>query len=109
MAKLCSRHSVGDSYDNAQAESVWSGFKRVAIHGEHFVTKAEAHRAIFSWIVSYLGLHTSIGNGRRSSTNDISRSVPWPHDSNLGPVLGRGPSSRTTDHPYTKLRQVSGR
>lgn len=55
--------SVGDSYDNAQAESVWSGFKREAIDGEHFATKAEARRAIFSWIVWYNStrLHTSIG------------------------------------------------
>jgi transposase InsO family protein len=55
--------SVGDSYDNAQAESVWAGFKREAIDGEHFATKAQARRAIFSWIVWYNStrLHTSIG------------------------------------------------
>jgi len=55
--------SVGDSYDNAQAESVWSGFKREAIDGEHFATKAQARRAIFSWIIWYNStrLHTSIG------------------------------------------------
>lgn len=56
--------SVGDSYDNAQAESVWSSFKREAIDGEHFATRAEARRAIFSWIIWYNStrLHTSIGN-----------------------------------------------
>jgi transposase InsO family protein len=56
--------SVGDSYDNAQAESIWSGFKREAIDHRHFATKAEARRAIFSWIVWYNStrLHTSIGN-----------------------------------------------
>jgi transposase InsO family protein len=55
--------SVGDSYDNAQAESVWAGFKREAIDGEHFATKAQARRAIFSRIVWYNStrLHTSIG------------------------------------------------
>jgi transposase InsO family protein len=55
--------SVGDSYDTAQAESVWSSFKREAIDHEHFATKAEARRAIFSWIVWYNStrLHTSIG------------------------------------------------
>ncbi|HEX3426068.1 MAG TPA: IS3 family transposase [Acidimicrobiales bacterium] len=55
--------SVGDSYDNAQAESVWAGFKREAIDGEHFATKAQARRAIFSWVVWYNStrLHTSIG------------------------------------------------
>lgn len=55
--------SVGDSYDNAQAESVWSSFKREAIDHEHFATKSEARRAIFSWIIWYNAtrLHTSIG------------------------------------------------
>lgn len=55
--------SLGDSYDNAQAELVWSSFKREAIDGEHFATKAEARRAIFSWIVWYNStrLQTSIG------------------------------------------------
>ncbi len=56
--------SVGDSYDNAQAESVWSSFKREAIDHRHFVTKAEARTAIFSWIIWYNAtrLHTSIGD-----------------------------------------------
>lgn len=55
--------SVGDSYDNAQAESVWSSFKREAIDHRQFATKAEARVAIFSWIVWYNAtrLHTSIG------------------------------------------------
>ncbi len=55
--------SVGDSYDNAQAEAVWSTFKREAIDHRHFATRAEARRAIFSWIVWYNStrLHTSIG------------------------------------------------
>ncbi len=55
--------SVGDSYDNAQAEAVWSSLKREAIDHRHFATRAEARRAIFSWIVWYNStrLHTSIG------------------------------------------------
>lgn len=56
--------SVGDSYDNAQAESVWSSFKREAIDHRRFATKAEARTAIFSWIIWYNAtrLHTSIGD-----------------------------------------------
>jgi len=56
--------SVGDSYDNAQAESVWASLKREAIDHRHFATRAEARRAIFSWIVWYNStrLHTSIGD-----------------------------------------------
>lgn len=55
---------VGDSYDNAQAESVWSSFKREAIDHRHFATRAEARVAIFSWIIWYNAtrLHTSIGD-----------------------------------------------
>jgi transposase InsO family protein len=56
--------SVGDSYDNAQAESVWSSFKREAIDHRHFATRAEARIARFSWIIWYNAtrLHTSIGD-----------------------------------------------
>ena len=71
--------SVGDSYDNAQAEAVWSTFKREAIDHRHFVTRAEARRAIFSWIVWYNAtrLHTSIGNRPPASTKHSCPSRPW--------------------------------
>jgi transposase InsO family protein len=54
---------VGNSYDNATAESLWSGFKREAVDGQHFATKAEARAAVFSWLVWYntQRLHSSIG------------------------------------------------
>lgn len=55
--------SVGDSYDNALAEAVWSGFKREAVDGEHFATKAEARAATFAWVTWYNAtrLHSSLG------------------------------------------------
>ena len=34
--------TVGDSYDNAMAESFFAGFKREVIDGEHFATRADA-------------------------------------------------------------------
>ena len=56
--------SVGDSYDNALAESFFSGFKREAVDNEHFATKAEARAASFSWLTWYntARLHSSLGN-----------------------------------------------
>lgn len=56
--------TVGDSYDNAMAESFFSGFKREAIDGEHFATRADARREIFAWLNWYnqTRLHSSIGD-----------------------------------------------
>jgi transposase InsO family protein len=56
--------TVGDSYDNAMAESFFSGFKREVIDGEHFATRAQARIQIFSWLNWYnrTRLHSSIGN-----------------------------------------------
>ena len=45
--------SVGDSYDNAMAESFWSSLKRELVDDAHFKTKEEARRAIFEWIIWY--------------------------------------------------------
>ncbi|MGH9078388.1 MAG: IS3 family transposase [Acidimicrobiales bacterium] len=68
--KLCRRlgitqsmGSVGDSFDNALCEAIWSGFKREAVEGERFATKAEARAAIFAWIIWYntTRLHSSLG------------------------------------------------
>ena len=56
--------TVGDSYDNAMAESFFASFKREVVDGEHFATRAEARAEIFAWCVWYNStrLHTSIGN-----------------------------------------------
>jgi transposase InsO family protein len=56
--------TVGDSYDNAMAESFFSGFKREAIDGEHFATRADARKEIFTWLTWYnqTRLHSSIGD-----------------------------------------------
>ena len=55
--------TVGDSYDNAMAESFFSGFKREVIDGEHFATRADAREEIFTWLNWYnrTRLHSSIG------------------------------------------------
>jgi transposase InsO family protein len=55
--------TVGDSYDNAMAESLWASLKRELVDGTYFATKAEARLAIFEWINWYNTerLHSSLG------------------------------------------------
>jgi len=54
--------TVGDSYDNAMAESFFSSFKREVVDGEHFSTRAEARAEIFAWLNWYntTRLHSSL-------------------------------------------------
>jgi transposase InsO family protein len=67
--KLCRRMgivqsmgTVGDSYDNALAESLWSSLKRELVDDSHFSTREEARLAIFEWIMWYNveRLHSSL-------------------------------------------------
>lgn len=55
--------AVGNSYDNAMAESLWSSLKRELVDHEHFTTKEEARIAVFEWIIWYNRerLHSSLG------------------------------------------------
>jgi transposase InsO family protein len=55
--------TVGDSYDNAMAESFWASLKRELVDDAHYATKDEARVAIFEWLVWYNRerLHSSIG------------------------------------------------
>jgi transposase InsO family protein len=54
--------SVGDSYDNALAESFWASLKRELVDDSHFATKEEARIAVFEWLVWYNRdrLHSSL-------------------------------------------------
>ncbi|MFK0296349.1 IS3 family transposase [Streptomyces sp. NPDC090442] len=42
--------SVGDSFDNALAESLWSTIKTEGIRGRTFTTRAEANLMLFKYI-----------------------------------------------------------
>jgi len=55
--------TVGDSYDNAIAESLWASLKREAVDLEHFTTIDEARKTVFEWLVWYNNerLHSSLG------------------------------------------------
>jgi transposase InsO family protein len=54
--------SVGDSFDNAMAESLWSSLKRELVDDASFGTKEEARLAVFEWITWYNNerLHSSL-------------------------------------------------
>jgi transposase InsO family protein len=54
--------TVGDSYDNAMAESFFASLKRELVDDEHFATRAEARTAVFEWLVWYNTdrLHSSL-------------------------------------------------
>jgi len=55
--------TVGDSYDNAMAESFWASLKRELVDDAHYATREEARVAVFEWLVWYNRerLHSSIG------------------------------------------------
>jgi transposase InsO family protein len=66
VAELGMVQSVGRTgvcWDNAVAESAWSSLKRELVHRHRFPTRAEARRAIFTWISTYNSrrLHSSLG------------------------------------------------
>lgn len=54
--------SVGDSYDNAMAESLWASLKR-EVADTKYSTKEAARAAVFEWIIWYnrQRLHSGIG------------------------------------------------
>ena len=55
--------SVGDSYDNAMAESFFSSLKRELVDVSHFNTIADARLEVFEWVIWYnrKRLHSSLG------------------------------------------------
>ena len=58
--------SVGDSYDNAMAESLWASLKKELVYRTVFSTREEARSEIFDWI------HWYNRSRRHSSIGDIS-------------------------------------
>lgn len=61
---ICSMSKRGDCYDNAAMESWNHSFKVEAIHGEKFISRAEAKHHIFEYIEIYYNrkrLHSRLG------------------------------------------------
>ena len=55
--------TVGDSFDNAMAESLWASLKKELVYRTRFETKIQARTEIFRWLNWYntKRLHSSIG------------------------------------------------
>jgi transposase InsO family protein len=68
--------TVGDSCDNAMAESFWASLKRELVDDAHYATKEEARTAVFGWLVWYnrQRLHSSIGYLPPEEYEDLLRS-----------------------------------
>jgi len=61
---VCSMSKKGDCYDNAAMESWNHSFKVEAVHGERFLTRAEAKQDTFEYIEVYYNrkrLHSKLG------------------------------------------------
>jgi hypothetical protein len=54
--------TIGDSYDNVMAESLWASLKKELIYRTTFSTRQEARTATFDWINWYnrKRIHSSI-------------------------------------------------
>lgn len=63
LGMLQSVGRTGVCWDNSVAESFWSSLKRELVHRYHFTTRAQARRAIFTWINYYNRerLHSTLG------------------------------------------------
>jgi hypothetical protein len=53
LGVIQSMGTVGDSYNNAMAESFFASLKRELVDDEHFATRAEARAAVFEWLIWY--------------------------------------------------------
>jgi len=71
LRALCLKHNIaqsvgriGSSQDNAVAESFWATLKRELVSRYRFATRAEARRAIITWINHYNARrrHSTLGN-----------------------------------------------
>jgi Integrase core domain len=69
--RLCSSHGIeqstgrtGSCHDNSPAESLWASLNRELVSRYRFASRAQARRAIMSWINHYnaVRLHSSLGN-----------------------------------------------
>jgi transposase InsO family protein len=63
MGIVQSMGTVGDSYDNAMAESFWASLKRELVEHTHYSTKKGARTAVFEWFMwyNYHRLHSALG------------------------------------------------
>ena len=85
--------SVGDSYDNAVAENLWSAIKVELLYwpGTTFATRAQAEAAIFRYIDGwYNPRRIQVGLGGLSPDEYEAAAFPFPRPGRLARRGGRG-------------------
>ena len=86
--------TVGDSYDNALAENLWSAIKTECVRRHEFATRAEANQAIFEYLDGFY-------NPRR-----IQKGLGWRSPDEFEAAHHAG---ELTEQDYTRLAELAQR
>lgn len=86
--------TVGDSYDNALAENLWSAIKTECVRRHDFVTRAEANQALFEYLDGFY-------NPRR-----IQKGLGWRSPDEFEAAHAAG---ELTEADYTRLAELAAR
>jgi hypothetical protein len=86
--------TVGDSYDNALAENLWSAIKTECVRRREFATRAEANQAVFEYIDMFY-------NPRR-----IQKGLGWRAPDEFEAAHHAG---ELTEQDYTRLAELAQR
>ena len=86
--------TVGDSYDNALAENMWSTIKTECVRRDEFATRAEANQALFTYIDTFY------------NTRRIQKNLGWRSPDEFEAAHAAG---NLTDADYTRLADQAQR
>ena len=86
--------TVGDSYDNALAEQMWSAIKTECVRRSEFATRAEANQALFEYLDGFY-------NPRR-----IQKGLGWRSPDEFEGAHAEG---LLTDEDYRRLAELATR
>jgi putative transposase len=86
--------TVGDSYDNALAENMWSTIKTECVRRTEFATRAEANQALFTYIDGFY------------NTRRIQKNLGWRSPDEFEAAHHAG---SLTDADYTRLAETAQR
>jgi putative transposase len=86
--------TVGDSYDNALAENLWSAVKTECVRRTEFATRAEANQALFEYLDMFY-------NPRR-----IQKGLGWRSPDEFEAAHAAG---ELTEQDYTRLAELAAR
>jgi len=84
--------TVGDSYDNALAENMWSTIKTECVRRQDFATRAEAEMALFRYIDGFY------------NTTRIQKGLGWRSPDEFETAHHAG---NLTDQDYTRLAEAA--